>query len=313
MRSRFSFSLLTAALLICPQLTLRAAPAPRAVWVWEAESSTLLRRPSAARSAVKFFKARGISAVYLYTDAYADSGLLKSNPGLYRKLLRRLRKNGIQVYALLGSWPFRTHEYVLPGRRSEAAAMLWRVLAYNASSRPEERFEGVNLDIEPHMLDAWKSDRDLLLYNFLELGSELMALKGEAGSAIRLGPAIPFWLDDIALDWHGAKKPVSEHLLDVYDYAALMDYRNMAEGPDGMIALAASELEYAQKIDRPLLIGVEVTPNEVKKVSFNSLSKPAMERELALAEAAFSVKPAFAGFVIHHFGSYRAWLDRRKD
>lgn len=37
-----------------------------------------------------------------------------------------------------------------------------------------------------------------------------------------------------------------------------------------------------------------------------------MQRELKLAEKAFRKQPAFAGFAIHHFRSYRKWLDRQR-
>lgn len=285
-----------------------AAAASRSVWIWEPESYAMLERGRAARDAVKFLKAKGISTVYLYADAYKGRSLIETRPKLYRKLIRRLRRNGITAYALLGSWHLRTHEYVLPGRGAEALAMFRRVLAYNAAARPDERFEGVNLDIEPHMLAAWAADRDALLLNFLELGRGLMALKAEAGASLQVGPAVPFWLDRLELEWNGAKKPVSEHVLDIYDYAALMAYRDRAEGRDGIVAHAASELDYAGKAGKRLVIGVEVTPNEVEKVSFSRLSEAEMERELGLAEAELSKGRAFAGFVIHHFGSYGSWL-----
>src|SRR5882672_3324098 len=56
-----------------------------------------------------------------------------------------------------------------------------------------------------------------------------------SGQALAVGPAIPFWLDGVALDWQGRTKPVSEQLIDLYDYVALMDYRDHAGGPDGIV------------------------------------------------------------------------------
>lgn len=261
-----------------------------------------------AGKAIEFLKGKKIDTVYLYADAYKGRNLIAGKPRLYRKLIRRLRKHGIKAYALLGSWHLNTHEYVLPERRAEALAMLGRVLAYNAAAKPEARFEGVNLDIEPHMLEGWKAGKEGLMLNFLDLGRELMALKAKSGARLPIGPAIPFWLDGMELDWGGARKPASEHVLDIYDYAALMDYRNSAAGKDGMIEHAGSELAYAAARGKRLAIGVEVTANELKKVTFNGLGEAELERELALAEADFSKSPAFDGFVLHHFESYRDWL-----
>lgn len=304
----FAVRLAAALMLVCAS-PLAAAPG-RAVWVWENESYAMLESGSAAKKAIKFSRSKGIDTLYLYADAFKGRNLIESRPKLYRKFIKRLHKSGMRVYALLGSWHLHTEEYVLPERRAEALAMFGRVLAYNAKAKPGERFDGINLDIEPHMLDGWKTDREGLLLRFLDLGRELMAAKARAGAELQVGPAIPFWLDRVELDWGGGKKPVSEHVLDIYDYAALMDYRDRAGGSDGMIIHAGSELDYAGKAGKRLAVGVEVTPNEIEKVSFDHLSEAGMERELALAEEAFSKQAAFAGFVIHHYESYRAWLGR---
>lgn len=306
-------TLALAALLLFGPAALDAAPPGRAVWMWEAESYELLQSPRAAKEAIKFLKSKGVRTLYLYADAYKGRSLIQDKPKLYRKLIRRLRKEGMSAYALLGSWHLRTHEYVLPARRPEARAMFQRVLDYNAAAAPAERFDGANLDIEPHMLDAWETDREGLLLNFLDLGRDLMTMKAAAGAGLAVGPAIPFWLDGITLEWEGRVKPASEHVLDVYDCAALMAYRDRAAGRDGIIALSASELAYAGALGKRLAIGVEVTPNEVKKVSFSRLAEADLERELALAGEAFAREPAFDGFVLHHYESYRSWLGRQKE
>lgn len=303
MNREIAGSLLAAALFF-----LQAAPAHaagRAVWVWEPEAFAMLEDRRVALEAIDFLRSKGVDALYIYADSYKGRSHIVKKPKLYRALIRRLGKRGIRAYALLGSWHLRTHEYVLPGRHAEAVAMLDRVLAYNAASKPAERFSGVNIDIEPHMLEEWDGDRDGLLLNFLDLGRALMEAKRKSGSGIPVGPAVPFWLDRIELEWEGEKKPVSEHVLDIYDTAVLMNYRDKAEGGDGMIAHAASELAYAAELGKPLAIGVEVTPNELDKVTFHGKTEEYMEKELAKAEAVFSASPAFDGFVVHHYESYR--------
>ena len=288
-----------------------AAPAERAIWTWEKDSYAVVEDTAAAGEAIAFMRAKKIRTLYLYADAFEGRNLVEDRPELYRKFIRRLHSRGLRAYALLGSAYLHTEEYVLPENRQDALEMLQRVLAYNASSKPGERFDGVNLDIEPHLLDQWDTQKDQLLLQFLDLGQALMELKSRSGQKLPVGPAIPFWLDGIELEWNGLKKPVSEHVFDIYDYAAVMDYRDRAEGRDGMIALAADELKYAGARKRKVVIGVEVTPNEIEKVSFDHLAEPDLERELALAEKAFRSEPAFAGFAIHNFRGYRVWLERK--
>ncbi|MDD2805891.1 MAG: hypothetical protein PHV33_10070 [Elusimicrobiales bacterium] len=301
-------SLLAALVLLLAAPCARAAT-DRAVWMWEKESYAMLESRSAAKDAISFFKARGINTLYLYADSFQGRNLLVQKPRLYRRLIRRLRGEGIRTYALLGSAYLNTEEYVLPARHPDALAMLKRVLDYNAREKERDRFEGVNLDIEPHILDQWKERKTALLLEFLSMSRKLMDLKKAYKLDLAVGPAVPFWLDGITLEWEGRVKPVSEHAADVYDYLALMDYRDRAEGRDGIIAHAASELKYAAGIGRKVIIGVETGKNEIEKVSFYHLKAGDMERELALTEKAFAPEPAFGGFVIHHYRTYRNWLE----
>jgi hypothetical protein len=81
---------------------------------------------------------------------------------------------------------------VLPRHREEAVAMLQRVLDYNGAAAPEERFDGINLDIEPHILAEWSTRKMELLAGFVEMSDALMRAEGGVGP----GPA------------HGAGDPV---------------------------------------------------------------------------------------------------------
>ncbi len=280
----------------------------RAIWTWEPESYAMLQREAEADAAIAFLHEKRIATVYLYADAYQGRNLIAEQPQLYRRLIRRLRQQGIGAYALLGSAYLHTERYVLPAHRKEALAMVQRVLDYNAGSAPDERFDGVNLDIEPHILPQWGSQRQALLAGLLDLSRDIMTLKRQSGQALAIGPAIPFWLDGITLEWQGKRKPASEHVQDLYDYVALMDYRDHALGPDGIVSHGADEIAYAKAIGRTVWLGVETLPNELKKVSFEHLREADLERELTLAQRSFEDNRAFGGFIIHHYGQYQRWL-----
>jgi hypothetical protein len=284
----------------------------RAIWVWEPETYAMLRSVADANAAIEFLSAKKIDCLYLYADAYKGRNILTESPASYGQLIRRLRANGIRTYALLGSWHLHTERYVLPAHHGEALTMLRRVLEYNAAAPAEERFEGVNLDIEPHLLDEWNAGTRVgLLRDFLDMSALLMAVKRDLRATVPIGPAIPFWLDGIRLDWHGAEKAVSEHVLDTYDYAALMDYRDHADGRDGMVEHARREMAYAAERGKHLVIGVDVSPGEPKKVSFDHRREADLERALAATAQVYRDSPAFGGFVIHHFAAYRRWLARQ--
>jgi hypothetical protein len=268
----------------------------------------MLERPAVAIEAIAFLKSRSIRTVFLYADAHHKRNLIASRPELYRRLVRRAHASGMQVYALLGSGELHTERYVLPAHRKAALAMLQRVLDYNKAASAQERFDGVNLDIEPHILDEWDSRKMELLADFVDLSDAFMRAKRKSGLSLQVGPAMPFWFDGIELEWHGRRRPVSQHLQDLYDYVALMDYRDHADGGDGLVAHAMDELSYADRVNRQVLVGVETSPNEIRKVSFNHLPEADMERELARAHSSFQSHKSFGGYVIHHYRAYRKWL-----
>lgn len=303
--------LLAAALALSLGHTVPAHAADRAVWAWEATSQALVEDPLYADDAISFLKARGIGTVYLYTDAYLGRSLLTERPDLYRALIARMHAAGIRVQALLGSGHLNSSDYVRPERRKIALSMFQAILDYNRASDSLQRFDGINLDIEPHLLDDWDSNRESLLRQFLDLGRSMMDLKHKSGLDLPVGPSIPFWYDEIPLSWKGATKPASEHLIDLYDYTALMDYRDTAPGPDGIIEHARSELDYAARRGKRVVIGVEIAANEIPKVTFDDNTEAQLELALAQTEEAYLEHPGFGGFALHHLDAYVRWLERQ--
>jgi len=301
--------------LVCAALLLASAAGhaadaagPRAIWTWEEDSRAMLQQPAAAERAIAFLKSKSVDTVFLYADAFDGRNPIVSDPAQYRRLVKRLHAAGLRVYALLGSGYLHTERYVLPQHHAQAVAMLQRVLDYNRKSAPDEGFDGVNVDIEPHILDAWSTRKMELLAGFLDMSDALMRTVRASGQRLPVGPAIPFWLDGIELEWKGQRKPVSQHVQDTYDYVALMDYRDRAEGGDGIVSHAMDELHYGAAIGRKVLVGVETMPNAIKKVSFHHLGEADLERELGATREAVGAMPSFGGFVVHHYGAYRKWL-----
>jgi len=306
-------NLLRCLLLAACLLPASAPAASRALWTWEAESYAMVEDEAVATEAIAYLKEQGFDTVYLYADAYNGRNLIVDAPQRYHALLARLHREGMRAYALLGSAYLHTEAYVLPERHADAVAMMQRVVHYNRQAPADARFDGANLDIEPHILDEWNDDTRLrLLAGFLDMSAAVMAVKREAGDDLAVGPAIPFWLDGIELEWRGRRAPVSEHVIDTYDYVALMDYRDFAEGRDSILAHARSEIDYANRVGRKVVVGLEVSPNDIDKVTFDEEGPQVFEREVALVEAALAAEPSFAGFAVHHYRAWRRWVERHR-
>ncbi|MGN6514100.1 MAG: hypothetical protein ACTHKZ_11100 [Lysobacteraceae bacterium] len=289
---------------------LAAPPAPmRAVWVWEPDAYAMVESPAEAARAFDFLRAHHVDTLYLYADAYGGRNLLVDAPADYRRFIARAHGGGFRVYALLGSAYLHTEEYVRPGRRADAVAMLQRVLDYNAAAPAGARFDGVNYDIEPHLLDDWSGHRADLLQGFVDMTRAFADARAAAGQALPIGPAMPFWWDGITLPADGGARPVSELVADLTDYVALMDYRNHADGGDGIVSHAEDEMRYAARTGKRVVVGLELTPGEPAKITFDGLREADLAREMAATERAFAGSPAFAGFALHHYRGYVRWVD----
>jgi hypothetical protein len=262
----------------------------------------LLEDPAYKSEVMEFLRTHHVNRVFLYADEYKGRNLIRERPELYRALVRELRYCEIDVHALLGSYFLKTQTYILPEKKSDARAMLRRVLNYNDTSKPDERFTGVHFDIEPHMLDEWSSERPRLSILYLERIDEWMKLAGDSG--LDVSAAIPFWLDGYEVQWRGKLRPMSEQVQSVLDTVVLMDYRDKAEGRDGIIRHATNEVEWAAANGRRVIIGVETGDSEPSKITFLQEGKAALEGELAKTERAFSANPGFAGFAIHHLETW---------
>lgn len=301
---------LVTAMLFMAMSMVPVSAAGRAVWVWEPDTFRLLDSEDSWNDTFSFLARRKLTAVYLYADEFRGRSIMRDEPAKYRRLIAALHERGYKVYALLGSWYLNTPEYILPERRAFAVRMFENVLHYNAKSTPAERFDGVNIDIEPYLLDDWKEKLTLRATQYLELSEKFMRLKQKAGSALAVGPAMPFWFDGIdSVAWNGKQQRLSDHVQDIYDYVAIMDYRNFAQGRDGIIAHAKDELEYADRTGKTVVIGVETLLTEPRKVTFYGMGLAVMEEQLKLAETEFTSHPSFAGFAIHHLRTYREMAD----
>jgi len=291
-----------------------AVAAPRAVWIWEEDAVRMLDKDEAQREVLTFLELQHISTIYLYADEFNGRNILVNEPKKYRMLIASAHARGFKVFALLGSAYLRTQEYILQEKRRAARLMFGAVLDFNRGTPDaSSRFDGVNIDIEPYLLDDWATGRPVRGRQYLDLSAEFMRLKAEAGSSMLVGPAMPFWYDGIEdVEWKGQRRKLNEFVQDIYDYVAIMDYRNAAEGSDGIVSHAQDELDYADRINKKVMIGVETLQSTPAKVTFFGKGAKYFEAQLSIAESAMTQHRSFGGFVVHHLNPYRALVEDKK-
>lgn len=140
---------------------------------------------------------------------------------------------------------------------------------------------------------------------------EFMRMKARSG--LLVGPAMPFWFDSIEdVGWKGQRRKLKECVQEIYDYVAIMHYRNTADGPEGIVSHAQSELDNAYRMDNKDMIGIETLETSLAKVSFFGKGGKYFKEQLAMAGSAMAQYRSFGGFVVHHLKSYRVLVDELK-
>lgn len=232
------------------------------MWVWDADP---LFSDTGRREFLEFCVQQGIATAWIQVGALPGARLRQAAD--WQRLLAEAHRVGIAIHALDGA-----PEFVLPHRHADVMNLVEAVIAFNREAPADARFAGIHLDNEPYLLPGWHEPaaRERLLGQFLDLNARIRDAVTRAGR-MEFGVDIPFWWQARdaetgeaigAVTFRGQRKAASYHLLDLVDNVGIMDYRNVAEGRDGLIAHARDLLLYADGARARIFVGVEISRSE---------------------------------------------------
>ncbi len=273
----------------------------KAMWAWH--PSKEIHTEESRHDLIDFAIHKGIGAIYLYVGGTEDSTYLTRNPDHYRSFIRLAHEKKIEVYALDGE-PTWSHEHKEPIQRIE------QILDFNANSTSDERFDGIQFDIEPYLLDDWDTaDSERIIQQYLD-GIKTYVTKihtYEKDRHLSFMVAIPFWFDSekYYTTYNGDDKALSDHVMDMVNHVVIMAYRDRAEGIDSILHHTEHEMSYANSNGTKLIIGVETKDVEPEKVTFHEEGEAYMEEQLQLVEKQYETATAYGGLAIHHYHSYK--------
>lgn len=253
----------------------------KATWLWDA---AIIRTET--EDILEFSRKEGITAIFLQIQAEVSEED-------YRRFIRSAHSSGIAVHALDGQ-----PEWAYGDNREKGNNLLSWIEEYNNAATPEERFQGVQLDVEPYVLERWKREQEQVVR---EWGGNMEAWTTEAGrQGLSISAAVPFWLDSIPAPEGSGH--FSRWIQERTDAIAVMSYRD-----DGkkMYELAREELEEADKLGTSVWIGMELADtDEGAHLTFHGKSEKEVEEEARRAAVLGTEHPSFAGLAVHH---YQAW------
>lgn len=225
----------------------------RAMWVWKTEA--ILADDALRERLLATCAANSISDVFLQVVG-GDPEVAAWDAML--GLVADLHAAGVRVEALDGSPKYSKAEH-----HDSALGVAKAVVQSNRSQSKARQFDGLRFDIEPYLLPGFSGPaKHRILQEYLALLDKLHKVAKAAG--LPLGADIPFWFDGFTR-YHEpiarvAGRPVSELVMDRVDNVAVMAYRTRVYGPDGVIAHAIDEVEYAESTGKAVFIGLETGP-----------------------------------------------------
>jgi hypothetical protein len=238
-------------------------PHEKALWVWNTEEILINRELK--QDLLRFLQGQGFTRIFLQLPEGKNSGSIPGeltlDPDKLRPFLKALNGIGVAVSALDGF-----KNYALPEWHDGVLRTIENVIRYNQESAPLERFSGIHYDVEPYLIKGFAGPRrQAFLQGYLELLDKIV--QKTKPSQTHFGVDIPFWYDTadeltgkpIPIAFRGVSKSASEHVIDLVDEVAIMDYRTAAYGADGVIAMAQDELTYASKRGKTVFVGLETT------------------------------------------------------
>lgn len=311
---------------MAPQARLSRRPAtsrrPRAMWVWSTER--LVSDRDECAQLVKFCQSQNIGQLWMQLP-YSREETVPSHPAEtksaaakvrcvitlqeeLRALLEQAHQGGIRIHALDGAPEFAQKEmHHIP------LAVVDAVIEFNRRSPASQRFAGVHFDNEPYLLPGWRlpERRETILQEFLDLNAECQRRIREA-PGLEFGVDIPFWWNatDPAtgrpvaeVAYGGKRQAASLHCIDLLDNVGVMNYRDSADGADGMIAHGRQLLSYADQAGRAkVYMGVETYWEPPTPVWFVlGPTRAAWERALKQPDSPLANISRFHGFRIRLF------------
>ncbi len=284
-------------------------------WVWESPKSL---NEEKVKEMLDFAKDKNIQVIYLFIEDYLS---IIEDPKVKDKtveveefnskvktIIALANERDIEVEALAGdvNWADSSHKYIAP-------TFVDYVLDFNSKASEDEKFVGIQFDIEFYNKENFKKDKVTSTKDFLSLVSSLSSKV--KGNNIQIGFAVPYWVGSEGgvapkVIFNKKEKTVLEHMLDILrdtnSYLVLMSYRNHATGNNGSIEISQKAIDLADKSTVHIYIGQETEKNEVKSITFYGMNQSELHKSAEEIASAFSNSKSFSGISIHTLTGYKS-------
>ncbi|TDF95949.1 hypothetical protein [Paenibacillus piri] len=266
--------------------TAAAADAPQIVGTWMWNPYFIEKDPDGT---LQQLSDKGVNRVYLFVD-------LQFPEVYYSSFIRKASAKGIEVRALSGA-----PNWVLPEHNKKMYAFIDWVKRYNSNVQPDQRFNGIHLDVEPYVLPEWRQNSDAVIGLWMDTVSGFKQ-EVQSDSNLSVGMDMPVWLNSFEVrDGYGGRTTLSDWFIQRMDQVTLMAYFDDAKV---MAESVKDEIAEADRAGVPVLMAVDTVNSGDPKGTFYGRSQTAMQSQLDALKAAMSGHPSFRGVSVHEWDTW---------
>ena len=274
-------------------------PGNRSIFLWN--TVNVITDKSRREEFLKLCSDAAIKRVYCFISRTKGKELyLKKYDLEISYFLNKCAEQGIEVYALMGNTEW------LEGYYQDEIKALFEALAnFNRNQERDDAvsFAGVKLDIEPHALSEWHTDkREKLIAAYLRTLD--FVRKHYSGT---LAVDIPYTYDSIPVA--GSDSDLIANIAERVDFISIMAYLNSVAA----IKKRTEPIFSRSDIKVPLEIALETAPVKEKGISFFATPYATFENVCVTLKKDFSENESFAGFAFHDYKYFREMLLKGKN
>lgn len=252
-------------------------------WLW---NSWLI--VSSKDSIMDYLISYGYTELYLQIDSSIQARY-------YKDFISSASQKGIKVYALSGS-----HKWIWQNNRAEFYNFISWVESYNKEALPQERFEGIHLDVEPYLTAEWNTDRSYAILSYQNFVEDAVL----QGTRLNLPVVfdIPFWFDEIFYSNEYGSGNLANFVISKASWTNIMAYRDKS---NDIIAISKVEADLSKALGKRLVISVEIqASSEGDFVTFYEEGFSYMYDELSKVQNYYITNGYNnTSFAVHHLGN----------
>ncbi|WP_317645919.1 hypothetical protein [Sporosarcina sp. GW1-11] len=264
-------------------------------WVWD--TARIVSEPD---TVINNLVDNKVSDVYLQVNSDIEHSY-------YQEFISKATIKGIRVHALDGAPSWIAGQ---KGLKEQQVFTDWLV-NYQAIASGNEQFVGIHLDVEPYGHPNYEARANAFFKNYQTM---IIDFKEKANAmGLEFGIDIPFWFYGVKYNNIYGKGNIAEFLSQHVKNISIMAYRDSANdsnGHDGIISIAAAQMDLFEKYNVKGTIAVETgrLTDDTQFVTFYEEDKDYFYSQLDLVYDHYKDHPAFNGIAIHHYGS---WMDMK--